>query len=56
MTSASDSDTEGQPIAVQEECQNTEIVSGDCSATSLAIGGKERITRRGEKQILSGAS
>lgn len=56
MTSASDNDTEGQPIAVQKECQNTEIVSGDCSATSMAIGGKERIKRRGEKQIVSGAA
>lgn len=36
MTSASDSDTEGESIAVQKACKNTELVSGDCSATSMA--------------------
>lgn len=51
VTSASDSDTEGEPIAVQKKCQNTDLVSGDCSATSVAdtqLGGRER----GEKSSL----
>lgn len=56
MISASGSDTEGQPIAVQKECQNTELVSGGCSATSMTIQGIERITRRGEKHFVSNAT
>lgn len=45
MTSASDNDTEGEPIAVQKECQNTELVSGDCSASSV------QIPNRGEEKV-----
>lgn len=51
MASASDSDTEGEPIAVQKKCQNTDLVSGDCSATSVAdthFRGRER----GEKSSM----
>lgn len=36
MISASDSGTGGDPIAMQKEWWNTELVSGDCRATSVA--------------------
>ena len=62
MTSTSDSGTEGKPIAMQKKCQNTELVSGDCSAWPCHLNGKylkgerERITQRGEKQFVFGAA
>lgn len=36
MVSASDSGTEGERIAMQKEWWNTELVSGDCRAASMA--------------------
>lgn len=40
MTSTSDSDPEGEPIAMQKKCQDTELVSDDCSAWPCHLNGK----------------